>query len=120
MPNMAKPYLTHTASSRFSPSHLRCGRQAGIIAKICNGANAMNWDAAVDCEGLLCPLPVLRARKRLVGMRAGQVLHVTATDPMAAIDMPHFCNEAGHTILATTQTGTVTTYLIQRGPDDLP
>ena len=51
----------------------------------------MNWDAEVDCLGLLCPLPVLRARKRLLAMAAGEVLRVLASDRMAAIDLPHFC-----------------------------
>jgi tRNA 2-thiouridine synthesizing protein A len=42
---------------------------------------------------------VLRARKRLEAMAPGSVLKVIATDPMSAIDMPHFCNEQGHTLL---------------------
>ena len=53
----------------------------------------------LDLSGLLCPLPVLRARKRLEAMAPGSVLKVIATDPMSAIDMPHFCNEQGHTLL---------------------
>jgi tRNA 2-thiouridine synthesizing protein A len=53
----------------------------------------------LDLSGLLCPLPVLKARKKLQEMQAGEVLHVIATDPMAALDMPHFCNEEGHTLL---------------------
>jgi tRNA 2-thiouridine synthesizing protein A len=32
-------------------------------------------------------------------MQSGHVLKVIATDPMSAIDMPHFCNEQGHTLL---------------------
>jgi tRNA 2-thiouridine synthesizing protein A len=27
-----------------------------------------DWDEIIDCEGLLCPLPVLRARKRLLAL----------------------------------------------------
>ena len=80
----------------------------------------MNWDAALDCEGLLCPLPVLRARKRLSTMRPGQVLRVTATDPMAAIDLPHFCDQAGHVLLSSTQGDGIATYLIRRGAADTP
>ena len=53
----------------------------------------------LDLSGLLCPLPVLKARKRLISMEAGDVLVVTATDPMSAIDIPHFCNEQGHELL---------------------
>ena len=54
-----------------------------------------DWDDMVDCEGLLCPLPVLRARKRLLSLASGTVLCVRATDAMALIDMPRFCAEAG-------------------------
>ena len=46
----------------------------------------------LDLSGLLCPLPVLKARKRLEGMATGAILKIIATDPMSAIDMPHFCN----------------------------
>ncbi len=74
-------------------------------------------DTALDCEGLLCPLPVLKARKQLIGMPVGAVLSLRATDPMAAIDVPHFCAEAGHSLLTVHQDGLVHIYLIQRGPD---
>ena len=36
-------------------------------------------------------------------MPSGHVLKVIATDPMSAIDMPHFCNEQGHTLLDQVQ-----------------
>ena len=42
------------------------------------------FDIEIDCEGLLCPLPVLRARKRLLAMAPGQILQIRATDRMAA------------------------------------
>jgi tRNA 2-thiouridine synthesizing protein A len=68
---------------------------------------SMTWDEDLDCRGLLCPLPVLRARKRLIAMASGAVLRVTATDPMAQIDLPHFCTEAGHEFLAAAEDGAV-------------
>ncbi len=73
------------------------------------------WDEVLDCEGLLCPLPVLKARKRLMGMDAGQVLCVRATDAMARIDLPHFCGQAGHSYLQAQQDGSVTLHLIRVG-----
>ena len=75
----------------------------------------MDWDEEIDCEGLLCPLPVLRARKRLMAMPPGQVLRVRATDAMAAIDLPQFCAEAGHIFLGAGNDGPVGLYLIRRG-----
>ena len=56
----------------------------------------MTFDADLDAIGLLCPLPVLKARKRLEPLGHGQVLRVQADDPAALVDVPHFCAEAGH------------------------
>ena len=59
----------------------------------------MSWDENLDARGLLCPLPVLKARKRLSVMMTGQVLRILADDPAAALDFPHFCLEQGHTFV---------------------
>lgn len=61
----------------------------------------MTYDADLDAKGLLCPLPVLKARKRLQALQSGQVLRMLADDPAAVIDVPHFCAEAGHSLLAS-------------------
>ena len=53
----------------------------------------------IDTRGLLCPLPVLKARKRLAGMEAGALLAMRADDPAARIDVPHFCSEQGHALV---------------------
>ncbi|MBO6686684.1 MAG: sulfurtransferase TusA family protein, partial [Parvibaculum sp.] len=45
----------------------------------------------LDVIGQQCPLPVLRARKRLLRLNPGALLRVFASDPVARIDMPHFC-----------------------------
>lgn len=81
----------------------------------CAMAARDTWDDELDAAGMLCPLPVLKARKRLGAMAPGAVLRVLATDPAAVVDMPHFCAEAGHTLLSATEDGTVQVYLIRRG-----
>lgn len=53
----------------------------------------------LDTRGLQCPLPVLKARKRLKSMEKGAILKVRADDPMAVVDFPHFCNEQGHRLI---------------------
>ena len=68
----------------------------------------------LDLSGLLCPLPVLKARKRLETMPSGAILRVIATDPMSAIDMPHFCNEQGHTLLEQSRDGAALIFRIKR------
>lgn len=73
----------------------------------------MIWDEELDARDLRCPLPVLRARKRLAALPAGTVLRLLATDPMARIDIPHFCAEAGHALLDSAETGAGLTFLIR-------
>lgn len=55
----------------------------------------------LDLRGLNCPLPVLKTRRRLSAMAAGEELVVLTTDPLAVIDIPAFCREAGHLLLET-------------------
>lgn len=75
--------------------------------------DAVDWDVELDCTGLLCPLPVLKAQKRLRGMAAGQVLALLATDAMAAVDVPHFCGQSGHGFVRAEPAETAMRYLIR-------
>jgi tRNA 2-thiouridine synthesizing protein A len=52
-------------------------------------------DSTLDATGLLCPLPVLKARRALKTVPAGGLLEVLATDPGATKDFEHFCNTTG-------------------------
>ena len=69
-----------------------------------------------DLKGLKCPLPVLRAKKRLAGMRPGSLLWLETTDPLAAIDIPAFCTDEGHRIVERETTGGRLRFLVERGP----
>ncbi len=69
----------------------------------------------LDARGLLCPLPVLKARKRLSGLANGDVLKVLADDPAAVIDFPHFCTEAGHSLIETGAEEAAQVYFIRKG-----
>jgi tRNA 2-thiouridine synthesizing protein A len=73
----------------------------------------MKADVELDAIGLLCPLPVLKARKRLKAMQSGQVLCVLASDPAAVVDIPHFCAESGHELLSSTPRDGATAYYIR-------
>lgn len=75
----------------------------------------MEWDRELDARGMLCPLPVLKARKRLSEMPPGAVLRLLADDPAAVVDVPHFCAEAGHELVASGEEDGAQTYLIRRG-----
>ena len=76
--------------------------------------HSMEFDDDYDASGLICPMPVLKARKRLLALQPGQVLRLTATDPVAIIDIPHFCAETGAELLSTQDDGAAQVYFIRK------
>ena len=62
-------------------------------------------DLLLDLTGLKCPLPVLKARRAIKGMAAGEVLEVLADDPAAELDFAHFCEVGGHALEASSRGG---------------
>jgi len=76
----------------------------------------MDIHAELDALGLLCPLPVLKARKRLEALEAGQILKVLADDQAAIVDVPHFCAEAGHELAHQDISGATLVFHIRKGP----
>ena len=75
----------------------------------------MTWDEELYAIGLLCPLPVLKARKRLLAMAEGTVLLMRADDPAAIVDVPHFCSEAGHEMISQNSEGAELRFFIRKG-----
>ncbi len=69
----------------------------------------------LDATGLLCPLPVLKARKRLSALAPGERLRVVTDDPAAVVDMPHFCTEAGHALDESREDGARMIWVIRKG-----
>ncbi|MFD2173877.1 sulfurtransferase TusA family protein [Rhodobacter lacus] len=57
-------------------------------------------DQIVDAKGLNCPLPILRTKKAIKEMSAGQVLEIQATDPGSVADFEAFCRTTGNEMLA--------------------
>jgi tRNA 2-thiouridine synthesizing protein A len=73
-----------------------------------------NEKTHLDARGLLCPLPVLKARKRLQSINVGETLTMLADDPAAIIDVPHYCAESGHQLVSSESDGSDQTYVIRK------
>lgn len=53
----------------------------------------------IDARGLRCPMPTLKLAKALQSAAPGVEVTLLADDPMARVDVPHFCGEAGVQLL---------------------
>lgn len=55
----------------------------------------------VDARGLNCPLPILRIKKALNTVEAGDVVKMRATDPGSVKDIESFCKQTGTELLSS-------------------
>ena len=77
----------------------------------------MTADPVIDARGLLCPLPVLRLRKLLGDRPPGARVRLWASDAMALVDVPHFCEGSGHRLVGQRDIGGgVHEFTVERGP----
>lgn len=52
----------------------------------------------MNLRGLKCPLPALRVKKMLSGLKSGDLIVAECTDPLAALDIPNLLRQTGDTL----------------------
>mgnify|MGYP001552793975 FL=1 len=73
-----------------------------------------DFDQELDARGLNCPLPILRAKKAINGLDAGQVLRIVATDPGSVKDFEAFAKQTGNELLESAEAGGEFTFLMKK------
>lgn len=71
-------------------------------------------ETRLDLRGVRCPHVVLRAKKALRDIPIGGVLVLECTDPLAAIDVPHFVNQTGHALAGQDKHDTLFIFRIEK------
>lgn len=74
----------------------------------------MQADKTLDTKGLNCPMPVLKTKKALDDVSAGQVLEVISTDPGSKSDIPALLNRLGHELVEVKEDGSTITFYIKK------
>lgn len=68
----------------------------------------------LDAKNLNCPLPILRTKKALKDVPAGEILTIEATDPGAIADFQAFCRTTGNEYIGHSQDGAVYKFEIKK------
>jgi len=68
----------------------------------------------LDTRGMSCPLPIVKTRKAINQIRAGEILEVTATDPGSVKDMASFCEQTGNRLVASNESTSGFVFLIEK------
>ncbi len=69
----------------------------------------------LDVQGMLCPLPVLKAKKIIRSLEAGDLLEVITTDPGAVADFQCLAEVDGLTLVDQQETDGVCVHLLKKG-----
>ncbi|MFD1205126.1 MULTISPECIES: sulfurtransferase TusA family protein [Sporosarcina] len=75
----------------------------------------MDVKKVLDAKGLACPMPVVRARKAMKDLEAGEILEIHATDKGSVADMAAWSKSGGHKLLKQTEENGVFLFWIQKG-----
>jgi TusA-related sulfurtransferase len=59
----------------------------------------MKADAEIDCKGIHCPMPVIKAKQAIEKLNSGEILRIESTDKGSAKDIPAFARRSGHELL---------------------
>lgn len=68
----------------------------------------------LDAKGLACPMPIVRTKKAMMDLEAGQVLEVEATDRGSKADMKAWAESTGHHYLGTIEEGEVLKHYLRK------
>lgn len=68
----------------------------------------------LDCQGLACPMPIVRTKKAIDQLEPGQVIEVLATDKGSLADMQGWARTTGHHYLGTVQEGELLKHYIRK------
>ncbi len=71
-------------------------------------------ETTINLRGLKCPLPALRAKKALTGLKSGDLLTLECTDPLTAIDIPNLLRQTGDALEDKAESSGVLTYRIRK------
>ena len=74
----------------------------------------MHAQKEIDTRGLNCPLPILKAKKALSELQAGEVLKVLATDPGSLRDFQAFARQTGNELVEQTTLGADFMHVLKR------
>jgi len=78
----------------------------------------INVDHVLDAKGLACPMPIVKTKKAMAALDAGQVLQVEATDKGSKADMKAWAESSGHQYIGTKEEGEVLIHYLRKSSND--
>ena len=72
------------------------------------------FDQELDCQGMLCPLPILKTKKVIDTMDVGTVLKMLSTDAGSVNDINAWTRQTGNVLVYSNQNEGLYTYFLRK------
>ncbi|MGK0701315.1 sulfurtransferase TusA family protein [Priestia flexa] len=78
----------------------------------------MKANVVLDAKGLPCPMPIVKTKKAMNDVEAGQVLEVQATDKGSKADLQAWAERTGHQYLGVIEEGDVLKHFLRKSSNE--
>jgi TusA-related sulfurtransferase len=68
----------------------------------------------LDASDLACPMPIIKTKKALDGMKVGEILKMISTDPGSVSDVQAWTSKTGHELLSHEESGGTYVFYIKK------
>jgi tRNA 2-thiouridine synthesizing protein A len=75
----------------------------------------MDANKVLDAKGLACPMPIVKTKKAIEELNAGEILEIHATDKGAKNDLAAWTKSGGHELVKDTEEDGVLKFWIKKG-----
>lgn len=76
--------------------------------------NTIESNFVLDAKGLACPMPIVKTKKAMNNLEAGQVIEIQATDKGSKADLQAWAKSSGHDYLGTIEEGDVLKHFVRK------
>lgn len=74
----------------------------------------MKTDLIVDTKGMACPMPIVKAKKALDTLQAGQIMEVLSTDKGSVNDFQAWVKQTNHELVKHEEVNGVYKFLVKK------
>lgn len=77
-------------------------------------STVLEHQLVLDCQNLLCPMPIIKLNTAINQISLGQTLKMLATDPGSQYDVQAWAKQTSHELVETEKNGKVFSYTVRR------
>ncbi|MFC4600251.1 sulfurtransferase TusA family protein [Cohnella hongkongensis] len=72
-------------------------------------------DIVIDAKGLVCPMPIVKAKKGIDSIQTGQLMELQTTDKGSMNDLQAWVKQTNHELVDVKEENGIFTFFVKKG-----